>query len=188
MHINFVDSLNITKDGWDIFFGFLGPVISLGTGLAIAWFAYVQNKINGRLKKLQDYVGISIVPFSVDSTFKLQIKNIGKQNLYLHKFEINSTGETYEKPRILACGSDTVFIVNIPNNILGIEMPVRLYVTDESDEKYISTGSVVVDPTPVQLPQPLNITGQEQQAVQQFVIRGNVRAWSYKMEKFNWNI
>lgn len=171
---------------------FLQIIQSWGTLLAAAGagvFGWKQYQINKRLQKLSDFVAISIVPFALDNAPKIQIRNVGRINLYLHRWEIDGSNETYGKSRLLACGPELFFVIPVPD-ILGLEMPMKMYLTDEHGQKYISTGTVVIDPQPVSItiPQAQDSTPQQLQAVQQLMMRRNVRAWSYKTQKYNWVI
>jgi len=55
--------------------------------MAGIYFGWKQYQINKRMKELADYVAVSIIPLP---GFQLQIKNVGRINLYLHKWEMAS--------------------------------------------------------------------------------------------------
>jgi hypothetical protein len=169
-------------------------VIQILTVVAASIFAIWQVLINKRLKELQDYVAVSMVPFFDGNDPKLQVINAGQINLYLKKFDIGTMTTNFEKERLLVCGSGNPFyILPVPNNIIGVEIPVKLYLIDEFKNKYISTGAVIIDAIP------MAITGQPAspmagiplppaQSPQQITFRTNIRGWSYKTEKINWTI
>lgn len=113
------------------------------TGIAAVLFAFFQYKINNRLKKLQDYVAISIVPMSAGD-LRLQIINVGKINLYLQKYEIGTDHEAFAKPMLIPAGSNSFLLVGIKNYNVGQKMDVTLYLIDELGEKFISTGETTV--------------------------------------------
>jgi len=75
---------------WQIVFGFS----TLLVGLATAVFAYFQYRINSRLRDLKDYVAISIIPFVVNNNPKIQIKNSGTLNFYVHRYEVDGHNES----------------------------------------------------------------------------------------------
>lgn len=162
---------------------------TLFAALGAVLFGWMQYNINRRLQRLSDYVAVSIVPFAVEGIPKIQIRNVGKINLYLHKWEIGGRSETYTTPRLLGCGPELFFVVSPPDT-LSVEMPMKMYLTDEYDQKYISTGSVIIDIDSQSMitPDQQGVAPQQLQALQQFQIRGNVRAWSYKTKRFNWKI
>lgn len=156
-------------------------------------FAWYQYKINKRLQDLQDYVAISIVPVVTENSPRLKLLNTGKLNLYLHKYEIDGNSQTYEKPRLLACAPETWFLLPVPN-IASLEMPVRLYLKDDFEQKYITTGAAIIDAKQINVNQNIAATGTEpqlreqEQTIKQLLLQGNIRAWTYKTEKFDWKI
>jgi len=156
------------------------------------YFGYAQYQINKRLKDIQDFVALSIVLFVVENSPKIQIKNVGRINLYLHRWEIGGHNETYQHARLLGVGPELSFIVAVPDSYLvGVEMPVKLYLTDEYGQKYLSTGVVALDQQQIQVAPQSEIgqtSQQEQAAIKQFIVRGNIRAWSYRTIKFNWHL
>ncbi len=178
--------------GWQHFYGWLGPIMTLIAAFLAGIFAYYQYQINKRVVQLQDYVAITIVPFVVDNIPRIQVFGVGRTNLYLHKYEIDGVNETYSEARLLACGSNMAFIIPVPQHKPNTEMPVRFYLTDEFGDKYISTGAIIIDqqfqvqPSPV--PNPEQQTPAQVQATQQLIMRSNIRAWSYKTEKYEWTI
>jgi len=184
-------------------------LISATTTSIAAVFAFVfgiwQIKINERLKKLQDFVAISISPNM--KPHGIVIMNVGKLNLYLKKAEIGSLVHDYAKPRLISIGKDPFYRINfsLQNMLsnLNQEIPVKLYFIDETEQKYLSTGSVIIEgeitPPSVQ-PNVQGVIPQGGETVapqatpppaisisQSFNIR-EIRAWSYKMEKYNWRI
>jgi hypothetical protein len=169
-------------------------VVQLLTFLAAFYFAWLQYKINDRLRKLEDYVATSIVP-DPQGKLALQFVNVGKVNLYLKKYEIGNLVVTFNKEVLLVCGTGNPnFFVNLPATfIAGMEMPVKLYLSDEFGQKYISEGAVVIDVVSVNAPQtqqpvlsPAPITPSQQSPQPQVLV--GPRAWSYKTEKRKWII
>ena len=71
-----------------------------------------------------------------------------------------------------------------------------MYITDEKDEKYISTGKIFIDPVLISQ-QPLSVinpiaTGEMQEQLNQgqiqTIVKVDLRAFSYKTEKYNWKL
>lgn len=62
----------------------------------------LANFINLRLKKLNDFVSVVLVPDGKNGVIKLL--NTGKINLYIHGFEINGKKDYFKKGRIIAAG------------------------------------------------------------------------------------
>ncbi len=166
--------------------------------IGAVYFGYRQTQINKRMKELQDYVAISIIPITNSpGNYELQIMNVGKINMYLKKFEIGQVSNTFpeEKERLISVGGNPFYRVPIVNFQMGQEMDIKLYLLDEFKNKYLSTGGIIIDaivatsstPQGEQHTQssqqgPINIGGVP------VIIPGNARAWSYKTERYNWVI
>jgi hypothetical protein len=182
----------ILRDGWSILFGFLGPIMTLATGIALGYFALNQNKINKRLKDLQDYVGLSIIPLN---NLNIQITNVGRTNLYLHKWEVGENVENFEEPILISAEGKTTLIIALAPKTLG-KKRAKFYLTDESREKFLSEGEVIIVPvssTPivsqVRLPNQEsdnNVTGNP--IVLGTEIKVTMAAYSYRTVPFNWLI
>lgn len=192
--------VHVIPDAWKIV-EILATIVAAGGAL---WFGWSQNQINRRMRALSDYVAINIVGFIVQDAGSaqprpmIQVKNVGKLNVYLHKYEIGNATETYQQARLIDCGGDVSFTIGVPfraDQFGAHELPVKLYLTDEFGIKYLYTGSIEVSqsvqPVPNQLPiMPGTGTPQQERAAQQFVLQAGlgIRAWSYKTEKFDWKI
>ncbi len=155
-------------------------------------FGWKQYQINKRMKELRDYVAVSIVP---EKNFQLKIMNVGRVNLYLHKWEIGTLQETFVKPWLLPTEAKSSILLSLQSPLTGQHL-IKLYLTDETEQKYLSTGNVAIEPMAVQLPisatppqtqedtQPLpQITGE-----QRINVALRMRAWSYKTELHEWQI
>jgi hypothetical protein len=164
-------------------------------GLVIAavgavFFGFKQNQINKRLKELQDYISISLVPARDTQTnkFQLQIRNVGKANVYLYKYEVGAITNSYDRARLIAAGisNDTpFFIIPVPIGTINTEMEVRIYLKDEFDNRYLSTGGVIIDANPIIPP----VSSPEEQVGSQPLqvpVMVGLRAWSYKTERYDW--
>ncbi len=113
-------------------------IIQSATVLAASVFAIWQIFINLRLKKLNDFVAVAIVPESSS----IKVLNTGKINLYIHGFEINGTVKLFDRGRLLSAGSlDSAYywlpIDSAPHS--GI-FNIKVWITDEYGKKYITLG------------------------------------------------
>ena len=163
-------------------FNILSIILQMIIAIGAIFFALWQTLINSRLKKIQDYVSISLVPTKDTFTneFQLQIKNVGKINVYLYKYEIGEQTHSFENARLIASGSDTFYVVNVPINNLNKELPVKTYLRDEFNNKYLTTGAIIIDA--------ITLVNEGAQQLQSPSVRLSLRAWSYRTEKFNWCI
>ena len=176
-------------------FNFWSIILQLFMAVGLIYFAWRQTQINKRMKELQDYVAISIIPITNSpGNYELQIMNVGKVNTYLKKFEVGQVSNTFpeEKKRLISVGGNPFYRIPITNFQMGQEMGIKLYLLDEFNNKYVSTGGVIIDPviaTPTQQGEqstqtsqqaPINISGVP------VIIPGNARAWSYKTYRYNW--
>lgn len=164
----------------------------LGAAIGALIFGWKQFQINKRMQELADYVAVSIVPLE---NFSLQIINVGRVNLYIHKWEASSLANTYVKPLLVPTEAKSSIIINFQPPPLGQHL-LKIYLTDEKDQKYLATGEIVIEPVAFQLP-PSTTGPQVQQepptapqvsGVQTINIRTRMRAWSYKTERYNWMI
>jgi len=168
----------------------VGGIVSAAIGALI--FGWKQFEINKRLKELQDYVAVSIIP---KENLRLQIMNVGKINLYIHKWEVGRLNENYGKAVLIPAGANSFIIIGLQGLVIG-EYNFKMYITDEKDEKYISTGKVFIESVSISQ-QPLSIispiaTGEMQeqpnQGQIQTIVKVDLRAFSYKTEKYNWKL
>lgn len=181
-----IQVFSIVRDGWDIFFAFSTLLI----GIATVVFVYFQYKINDRLKELQDYVGLSIVPLN---NLNVQITNVGRTNLYLHKWEVGENVENFEEPILISAEGKTNLIIVLTPKSIG-KKRAKFYLTDESRKKFLSEGEVIIVPvssTPivsqVRLPNQQgdnNVTGSP--VVLGTEIKVTMAAYSYRTVQFNW--
>ncbi|MFA6253576.1 MAG: hypothetical protein WCV69_04680 [Patescibacteria group bacterium] len=164
-------------------------IAALGAGI----FGWKQFEINRRLKNLQDYVAVSIIP---QNNLKLQILNVGKINLYIHKWEVGRLNENFTKAVLVPTGTNSFIEIGLNGLWLG-EYDFKMYITDEMDKKYISTGKIFIEPASIST-QSLSIinppsTGETQtQGANinpvQTIISTSLRAYSYKTKKYDWKL
>jgi hypothetical protein len=155
-------------------------------------FGWKQYQINKRTQELADYVAISIVPHP---NFMLQVMNVGRSNLYLHKWEIGFMNNTYVRPILLPTEARSKINITIQPPQIGQHL-AKFYLVDEKNQKYISTGEVVVEPVAFQVqggmaPVPMadNMPAPNPDINQPNInIQLKMRAWSYKTEKSEWTI
>jgi len=170
-------------------------VVQVLTLIAASVFAYLQYRINRRLKILQDYTALNFIPGGTPTGPQIQVYNVGKQNLYLHKFEVGNTSHTFSKPRLLPIGGNEKSFYGLPVQVtpmplVNTELNIKLYLTDESSHKYISEGSYIFDTLIMQQQISTNPEGTTPPAQVQVInqISLQLRAWTYKTEKINWKI
>jgi len=150
-------------------------------------FGTKQYQINKRMKELADYVAVSIYP---SMQGQLHITNVGRSNLYLHKWEVGPLNETFVRPWLLPIEKKSEIIITIPP-LIGQHF-AKFYLTDEKGQRYISTGEVAVESiisqSPVSTAPVQTQDGGVQGGTQSINIQVKMRAWSYKTEKCNWMI
>lgn len=142
-----------------------------------------QGKINNRMRKLQDYVAVNIVPSGPGDT-RLQILNVGKINLYLQKYRIGENKDSFAKGMLIPSGSNSFLLLPINNYHLNQKMEIELFLIDELGKKFISTGEAVIGEVEVVKETKLQAgqTSCEKIKVPQ------VSAWSFKTLKRGWEI
>jgi hypothetical protein len=175
-----------TYNAWSLLFQII-------TAFGIIYFAWRQKQINKRMQELSDYVAVTIAP----DNFSLKIMNVGRVNLYLHKWEVGLLGETFVKPLLLPIDGRSQINISIPPTFLGQHL-AKFYITAEEGEKYLATGEVAVEPIAFQLPVATTPAVQQENQSGQGTFGSNnqtplniqlrMRAWSYKTEKHNWTI
>ena len=165
-------------------------VFSAAMSGGLVYFAWRQTQINKRMQELADYVAISIAPAP---NFQLQIMNVGRVNLYLHKWETGSLSETFVKPLLLPAESRANILISFQPAQIGQHL-AKFYITDEKGKKYLSEGEVAIEPIAFQLP--VTHTPPQEQQVNQLQMAGvqpvnvqlRMRAWSYKTIPYEWTI
>ena len=164
----------------------------MATLLAAAYFAFRQNSINNRLKELQDYVGLSIVPLS---NLRLQTTNVGRTNLYLHKWEVGENVGNFDEPILISAEGKTSLIITLMPNSLG-KKRAKFYLTDESKKKFLSEGEVIlqaISSTPIVSQVRLPGQPEDQSVTGSPVILGSevkvsMTAYSYRTIPFDWSV
>jgi len=183
-----IEEIIVRADIWRYIEVFSIFLMALGAGV----FGWKQLEINRRIKKLNDYVAISIIP---QQDLRLQIRNAGKINLYIHKWEAGDLNGNYKEPILIPVGGISSIIINLNKLIIG-EHNFKMYIIDQRGEKYISTGKIFIDPISIAQQPPSIIKpeaiGQMQEQKEgaqiQTMVKVNLRAYSYKTEKYKWNI
>jgi hypothetical protein len=179
-------------------FNSIAIIIQAVATALLVYYAVRQTQINKRMQELSDYVALFIVP----QGRTLQMRNVGRVNLYMHKWEIGSLTTTYVRPVLLPADNTCQFGITLPENFTGQHL-IKIYLTDESNEKYISSGEVAVEPVAIQaiptgpIQEGLSLTATPDQQNQvpgpvaintNISIQFRVRAWCYKTEKSNWTL
>lgn len=126
-------------------------------------FGLWQIFINRRLKKLQDYVAISVVPGrhyiekivngrieKVSLVSFIKILNTGKLNVYIHKFEMPGNCKTFKEPRMIPAGAgdSSYYWLPLPSkDSLGQDKEFRiiLFLKDQYRKEYISENGGILE-------------------------------------------
>lgn len=180
-------------------YNLLSLITQVLIGIAAGIFAFGQWKINRRLQHLSDYIAVEITVKKSEARTALSVhfKNVGRVNLYLHKWEVGSHNSTNVRPWILPVGPDSKISVNVPitsqETFLGQHM-IKLYWTDERGDKYLTIGEVAVEPVEIQMELPVedqtnsgNVAN-AQPNVSPLSMHLQARAWAYKTEKADWTL
>lgn len=167
-------------------------ILQLLTAAGLIYFAWRQTQINRRMQELADFVAISISPAG---GFQLQVENVGRVNLYIHKWEVGSMSETFVKPLLIPIDAKSKILITIQPPQIGQHL-AKFYLTDEMGSRYLASGEVAIEPVAFQLPQtttpPQNQNdGSNQTSGAQTMsvsVQLRMRAWSYKTERYEWTI
>lgn len=106
--------------------------------LLILVIGFFQIKINHRLTELEGVVAVNAEP----NGDTIKIVNVGKVNLYLHKFEMFGNNHTFANARLIALNSWYWIPAPKIQEFPTAETEFKLYLTDESSKKYIFTGGI----------------------------------------------
>ena len=119
--------------------------IKVLTLIAAVIIGFFQVSINNRLKNLQDFVAVAIVP---GLEGKIKLMNTGKINLYLCGYDIPGDIQRLNRSRLLSVGTgDTSYYwVNAPRNVKeGEEFTIILYLEDQFKQKWISEHGGILE-------------------------------------------
>ncbi len=148
-------------------------VLTFITVLIIGCF---QISINNRLKNLQDYIAIAVVPDS--RTGKLNLLNTGKINVYLWGFDMPDRKIKFQKPRLITAetGDASYYWIDPPVNLQDKqEFEFTLYLEDEFNRKWISEHGGRADKIQIEK------DGKKIDALE-------IKVWSYKTYEKKWFI
>ena len=124
-------------------------VISIATLIMAVIIGLKANSINDRLRILQDYVAIAVVPDS--STIKLL--NVGKTNLYLCGFDMVGNTHHFDRPRLIPAGTNdsAYYYIGTPDitQVIDNKFDFILYLTDQFGNKWITNAGGDVTKTKV---------------------------------------
>lgn len=107
--------------------------------IGIIVFGIFQLLINNRLAKVQDYIALSIIP----SDNSIKLINTGKNNLYIHAFEIDGKIKKLDRGRLISSASLDSAYYWIPVDFVPREsnnFGIKIYLSDESGAKYLTEG------------------------------------------------
>lgn len=170
-------------------FNFYSLLLQIVTAIAAAIFVIWQIKINERMKKLQDYVAISVVPMGPGNS-SIKVMNVGKINLYLKRYEIGTNTETFTNTLLIPAGTGENSNLRITPKNLQEVMQMKFYLIDELGEKYIFSGQIIIDQLTVPILQrsvPQEGGTAAPQSVPSVAV-SDFKIWSFKTEKYNWMI
>jgi hypothetical protein len=164
-------------ENWQVILGIIQVTLLLSTSLAAIYIGLKQNEINDRLRTLQDYVSVSAVP---DQSGKIKLINTGKTNVYLWGFDIPGNKLLFEKPRLIPAGTmeSSYYWIDPPvpqDTTKNFVFDFKLYLSDEFEEKWISENGGEMSTTAI-----------DQNG--KFVPGFNMKVWSYKTYKSEWQI
>lgn len=128
------------------FYGWLNQNIELFNLILLAvtafsgiYFGYRQTQINKRLKDLEDYVAVSVVPGNEGT---LKIHNVGKINLFLFGFTFGTKTQMFEAGRLLSVGTGDVAHYWLPSpsktDFVSKKLEASLFLKDQFGKKYIT--------------------------------------------------
>ena len=148
-------------------------VISILT-LSMAGIIGVKaNSINDRLRILQDYVAIAVVP----DTSTIKLLNVGKTNLYLWGFDMVGNTHHFDRPRLIPAGTNdsAYYYIGTPNitQVKDNKFDFKLYLTDQFENKWITNAGGDVTKTKV-----IN----EGKEVDAYLLK----VWTYDTTKKDW--
>jgi hypothetical protein len=157
----------------------ISSVLQFLIALGAIVFGVLQFKINSKLKKLQETIGLSIVP------------GVGLRLLFMN---IGPNTEDFDKPLLIAAGNNSFLQIEVPNLERNKKYNVKIYLIDDFNEKYLSTGEFIIEDVEVEVIQPRmspfdsSITPGATSFVISKMKTPQIKAWSYKTEKYNWTI
>jgi hypothetical protein len=131
------------------------------------------NSINDRLRILQDYVAIAVVP----DTSTIKLLNVGKTNLYLWGFDMVGNTHHFDRPRLIPAGTNdsAYYYIGTPNitQVKDNKFDFKLYLTDQFENKWITNAGGDVTKTKV-----IN----EGKEVDAYLLK----VWTYDTTKKDW--
>lgn len=170
-------------------FQYLLLLVQILTTIGVIYFGALQYQINKRIKDLQDYVAISIVPLA-PGTSVIKVMNVGKINLYLKQYNIGANTELFPEALLIPAGTGehSNLSIFIPN--LQAMMKMKFYLVDELGKKYISTGQIMVNKLSLPIARADAVPGESITAPQSVsnVAVPEFMIWVFKTEKYNWKI
>lgn len=129
-----------TFEKWQIVVSCIQIGILLATFCGAFYIGLKANEINDRMRVLQDYVAVALIPDS--ETVKLL--NVGKVNLYLWGFEMPGNSHHFDRPRLLPAGTnDSAYYWVGPPDVTKVKdnkFDIKLYLTDEFGNKLVTYG------------------------------------------------
>jgi len=114
-------------------------LIEVGTALGAVVFAMWQISVNRKIRSLQDFVSIAVVP----GEGRIKLLNTGKSNLYLRGFEMPGRRRKFSegKERLITAGTgdESYYWLPLPTTVRhGENFKGRLYLIDEFKRKWVA--------------------------------------------------
>jgi hypothetical protein len=171
-------------------YNFANLVITGIIGLFAVIFGFLQILINYKLKKIQEYIALSIEPIP-NVINRLKLVNTGKVNLYIHAFEINGKVEKFEPERLIPLNS--FYWIYLPLNANSEEdiskliseskekfFQLKIYLANQFGHKYITEGSYEISEGKI-----FDLTTTAHIPIKSIPM---INAWTNKTKKFKWKL
>lgn len=107
------------------------------TLVAASYFAFVQNEVNERLARLEDYVSVSAVP----ADGGIRLINTGGANVYMHELVVDGNTTRYDRPRQIAAHAEDYSSFFVPISLETAnkdEFSILIRISDEFGDQWLS--------------------------------------------------
>jgi len=159
---------------WQVWLGCIQAGILMATFAGAFYIGLKANEINDRVRILQDYVAIAVIPDN--SVIKLM--NVGKVNLYLWSFDMVGNTHHFDRPRLIPAGTNdsAYYYIGTPDikQVKNDQFDFKLYLTDQFNNKWITNAAGDVTKTKIT---------QDGKEIDAYILK----VWTYDTSKENWN-
>ena len=107
------------------------------TLVAASYFAFVQNEVNERLARLEDYVSVTALP----EDGGVRLINTGGSNVYIHEMTLDGESTRYDRPRQIAAHAEDYSSYFVPVSLETANketFSISLALTDEFGNEWTS--------------------------------------------------